>query len=302
MRRATLAGYRRLAKRVFLSTLSLRRATGSYSSVQRNTKISIHALLAESDRSAGPWQGVYRDFYPRSPCGERLDDILAGVNELLISIHALLAESDNNINNSVSTADKDFYPRSPCGERPNFSCLPIELSHISIHALLAESDCCARCHCWGLNEFLSTLSLRRATGRVETAITSIGFLSTLSLRRATPEKSESLTTYLISIHALLAESDGKSNKPTGQKLVFLSTLSLRRATNPSYAALDGASISIHALLAESDLGQSIILRLVILFLSTLSLRRATQIKQTYRAKISISIHALLAESDDYYGL
>ena len=34
-----------------------------------------------------------------------------------ISIHALLAESDNNINNSVSTADK-----------------------ISIHALLAESD------------------------------------------------------------------------------------------------------------------------------------------------------------------
>ena len=36
------------------------------------TAISIHALLAESD-----------------------DDILAGVNELLISIHALLAESDH---------------------------------------------------------------------------------------------------------------------------------------------------------------------------------------------------------------
>ena len=171
---------------------------------------------------------------------------------MLISIHALLAESDNNINNSVSTADKDFYPRSPCGERPNFSCLPIELSHISIHALLAESDCCARCHCWGLNEFLSTLSLRRATGRVETAITSIGFLSTLSLRRAT-----------ISI-AL-----------STQPIRFLSTLSLRRATLagpsgpaflfnfyprspcgerlwPGLLARPFFLISIHALLAESD--------------------------------------------------
>ena len=34
--------------------------------------ISIHALLAESDRSAAPWQGGCMDFYPRSPCGERL--------------------------------------------------------------------------------------------------------------------------------------------------------------------------------------------------------------------------------------
>ena len=35
---------------------------------------------------------------------------------------------------------------------------------------------------------------------------------------------------LISIHALLAESDDKSNKLAEKKLVFLSTLSLRRAT------------------------------------------------------------------------
>ena len=56
---------------------------------------------------------------------------------------------------------------------------------ISIHALLAESDCCARCHCWGLNEFLSTLSLRRATA-IDV------FLAVWAV---------------ISIHALLAESD-----------------------------------------------------------------------------------------------
>ena len=57
-------------------------------------QISIHALLAESD--GGRWLlcSRYRNFYPRSPCGERLDggrafDLGGG-----ISIHALLAESD----------------------------------------------------------------------------------------------------------------------------------------------------------------------------------------------------------------
>ena len=56
----------------------------------------------------------------------------------------------------------------------------------------------------------------------------------------------------ISIHALLAESDGGSNKHKGQALEFLSTLSLRRAT-----CTDDK---------QADFYQ---------FLSTLSLRRAT---------------------------
>ena len=55
----------------FLSTLSLRRATARRDSRQQPAGISIHALLAESDRGG--------DF-----C--YLDNI--------ISIHALLAESD----------------------------------------------------------------------------------------------------------------------------------------------------------------------------------------------------------------
>ena len=33
-----------------------------------------------------------------------------------------------------------FYPRSPCGERPTYRILRAKLSPISIHALLAESD------------------------------------------------------------------------------------------------------------------------------------------------------------------
>ena len=57
-------------------------------------EISIHALLAESDvfRCVCFW--VWCDFYPRSPCGERLYDTYAKVLRVNISIHALLAESD----------------------------------------------------------------------------------------------------------------------------------------------------------------------------------------------------------------
>ena len=34
--------------------------------------ISIHALLAESDSSNESGENTNNDFYPRSPCGERL--------------------------------------------------------------------------------------------------------------------------------------------------------------------------------------------------------------------------------------
>ena len=60
--------------------------------------------------------GDENDFYPRSPCGERLDFIRGVFTGDWISIHALLAESDYNAPER-DTEDIDFYPRSPCGER-----------------------------------------------------------------------------------------------------------------------------------------------------------------------------------------
>ena len=80
--------------------------------------------------------------------------------------------------------DKHFYPRSPCGERPQWFFLRVGGIYISIHALLAESDCV-------------TLS----------ALAPEEFLSTLSLRRATVTRVARTPTTVISIHALLAESD-----------------------------------------------------------------------------------------------
>ena len=56
------------------------------------------------------------------------------------------------------------------------------------------------------------------------------FLSTLSLRRATRYGRPIDVQFVISIHALLAESDIRVDKIPNQAKIFLSTLSLRRAT------------------------------------------------------------------------
>ena len=123
----------------FLSTLSLRRATQCPPYHGDSLQISIHALLAESDNANDRAHGCRVDFYPRSPCGERLMHFLGNIRRLLISIHALLAESDS------------------------VAALRQAVSAISIHALLAESDPLSSAMSCFAFLFLSTLSLRRAT-------------------------------------------------------------------------------------------------------------------------------------------
>ena len=150
--------------------------------------ISIHALLAESDKDNSLFYNLYRDFYPRSPCGERplVQIIISGYAR--ISIHALLAESDGR-HRGNDRSPVHFYPRSPCGERRSNQ--PVTM------------------HTW---QFLSTLSLRRATLYINRTAETIIFLSTLSLRRATLNGFAILWNTCISIHALLAESDGTSSR------------------------------------------------------------------------------------------
>ena len=146
----------------------------------------------------------------------------------------------------------NFYPRSPCGERPIPHAPFSDFENISIHALLAESDCQWRRSVKLFRQFLSTLSLRRATsscaGRLQIVHNFYprspcgerqqdkrhqhherGFLSTLSLRRAT-----SLARYhAVGILFLSTLSLRRATLPIcryGDPLIFLSTLSLRRAT------------------------------------------------------------------------
>ena len=150
-------------------------------------------------------------FNPRSPCGERLVCHLPIPFVMGISIHALLAESDRvdlfpapraaiSIHALLAESDQRTLP------------LPPSPPQISIHALLAESDPFPREECPSPPYF----NPRSPCGeRPEAAIKdalNITFQSTLSLRRATGEVLQRLPFGFISIHALLAESDRRSQR------------------------------------------------------------------------------------------
>ena len=191
---------------LFLSTLSLRRATEQSSSYSAYLEISIHALLAESD--AKPRQTLR--------C-------------ISISIHALLAESDASTR--IDTDNNfDFYPRSPCGERRPHSISSMILTHF-----YPRSPCGERRHLSKFDTsqrvFLSTLSLRRATSQQPPGTTRTTYFyprSPCGERQESQPLSERPTT------------DFYPRSPCGERrisltliigfLEFLSTLSLRRAT------------------------------------------------------------------------
>ena len=167
----------------FLSTLSLRRATNINSSVNTADKISIHALLAESDRLLNSsWISSIK-FLSTLSLRRATVGVFSCYLDNIISIHALLAESDTHpvtvficiiISIHALLAESDcsagsgfcrpryFYPRSPCGER------------LKLFAKRFSNSL-----------FLSTLSLRRATTDMRQRLIEFRFLSTLSLRRAT---------------------------------------------------------------------------------------------------------------------
>ena len=214
--------------------------------------ISIHALLAESDISVF-WTALSRPLFLSTLSLRRATVSVwcfcGGAFGFLSTLSLRRATADapqdgpqlgflstlslrraTNLKNTASRCRGYFYPRSPCGER--------RLSYFYIIKI---------------TQFLSTLSLRRAT---------------------IPDR-EPAAGYLISIHALLAESDPTRWAPTcrisnfyprspcGERRItiittctawkFLSTLSLRRATRPT---ANNATTNYE-------------------FLSTLSLRRAT---------------------------
>ena len=82
----------------FLSTLSLRRATVwelAYTSQQKNFYPRSPCGERRKIRPVAP--DISSNFYPRSPCGERLFRQNYECFEWIISIHALLAESDLNL-------------------------------------------------------------------------------------------------------------------------------------------------------------------------------------------------------------
>ena len=184
------------------------------------------------ERPRGPvtMQPLPSYFNPRSPCGERRGHHSGGGHDLLISIHALLAESDpgrgwplvlyTDFNPRSPCGERlpsarpgigsapDFNPRSPCGERPAQTAIAGETADFNPRSPCGERLACPLL----LPEILE-------------------FQSTLSLRRATSKPFYFWAFILISIHALLAESDGIHSPLIPRLNEFQSTLSLRRATS-----------------------------------------------------------------------
>ena len=168
LRRATVCVIQLIERGlIFLSTLSLRRATYINSRTDNIKRFLSTLSLRRATNANLRRHGGNDDFYPRSPCGERQMHALIFAN-LMLFLSTLSLRRATLIEFRKLLYPGNFYPRSPCGER------------------------------------LMTLKSRPASQK---------FLSTLSLRRATIAFQHPAGFAGISIHALLAESDGCQRGP-----------------------------------------------------------------------------------------
>ena len=162
--------------------------------------ISIHALLAESDSAPRITPTASRNFYPRSPCGERhlLKDQSPRF-KIFLSTLSLRRATQQKCRDRKP--DINFYPRSPCGERPR---------------VLTAGPWCQL--------FLSTLSLRRATLRAYQR----HFPADISIHALLAESDHYgwswYDDFTISIHALLAESDHPHPRPYHHRPISIHAL------------------------------------------------------------------------------
>ena len=118
LRRATIFAVRPYDAPIFLSTLSLRRATPGKVKVVEPGFVFLSTLsLRRATLQLKPPIQAHRQF---------------------LSTLSLRRATNRDLRRH--SGNDDFYPRSPCGERPARSKKIGRLLVISIHALLAESD------------------------------------------------------------------------------------------------------------------------------------------------------------------
>ena len=221
----------------------------------RKRLISIHALLAESDVSANYHIGVRKDFYPRSPCGERPMRTWKKINPNPFLSTLSLRRATWDLMGGLS-CDAYFYPRSPCGERHLRVLDGSKSSIISIHALLAESDESQPPCGHPTKDFYPRSPCGERLNKRCEFNRDNGFLSTLSLRRATftDRKRRAIVLYFYP-RSPCGERRNESGEdadngnfyprsPCGERRIF------------HVRSFTSKDISIHALLAESDFGRA----------------------------------------------
>ena len=134
------AGGRSVSPQLFLSTLSLRRATTPSIFLHCTTYLFLSTLsLRRATLISARYTKRAEAFLSTLSLRRATVGAAQGAIAGHISIHALLAESDLSAQD-IPKEQKHFYPRSPCGERLKNALRQIVNRCISIHALLAESD------------------------------------------------------------------------------------------------------------------------------------------------------------------
>ena len=237
---------------VFLSTLSLRRATIHYDNYNLHcTEISIHALLAESDSGHDLGGRVCQGFLS-TLSWRRATTAITKVRRLETAFLSTLSlrRATQALTFALKTGNY-FYPRSPCGERPIGEITLDGLKHFYPRSPCGERRIKPIFGKIDTNFYPRSPCGERLIGPLIFSVQP-RFLSTLSLRRATHNTKNNCIDCCISIHALLAESDIMYALKLSNAMLFLSTLSLRRATDQATNNQPEQQISIHALLAESD--------------------------------------------------
>ena len=181
----------------FQSTLPVRGATLSFCRFPFAVIVSIHAPRAGSDRHTPKMLFRLLSFNPRSPCGERQQQVRRAGQLLVVSIHAPRAGSD---------------PKSiqQCVLHEQFqSTLPVRGATLPVISLNTAE------------KFQSTLPVRGATVELPLALHINRFQSTLPVRGAT-----------IPVGTLVGLEEFQSTLPIRQPTIdaFQSTLSVRGAT------------------------------------------------------------------------
>ena len=117
LRRATSVLWMARCHLLFLSTLSLRRATSNQPATIHTWRISIHALLAESDHCDTLSALAPEEFL--STLSLRRATLTVGVVELdsNIFLSTLSLRRATRLVVTIKRLYFNFYPRSPCGER-----------------------------------------------------------------------------------------------------------------------------------------------------------------------------------------
>ena len=267
---------------------------------------AVHSLFLSTlpargaTHSSGAWRWPPRNFYPRSPRGERPSG-------------------------RTSTARwANFYPRSPRGERPLTAPLDthVELVFLStLPARGATGGSSSNLICAGL--FLSTLPARGAT--VTPRVSIFGKIISIHAPREGSDAGSELLSALggmISIHAPREGSDtalpsttpppsyfyprsprgerpGRSASPRPPSRYFYPRSPRGERHGPAQGGVVAPAISIHAPREGSDSTVGGAPLSAIKFLSTLPARGATQHLAADQRVLHISIHAPREGSDQF---